>query len=367
MRVFRSHRVWLNKEVLFKDSIDFIESFLTSNSMSYQNILFAFICYDDAKTIARFPFLEPFYFPEKSPLSTGHFSNAFVLWGVNGREVPQLESSEIKSLFAKVPRPFNPVDSDIILNGVNWFGREPGTPYIKPVWGDSAPHADSYLADCIHIKRFVMNKGYAINFRIELTDDNNPKGVADDTEIAGLIRERFGKILSSETGCVFNNSEQASINDAEEKVAGLIEKVRKHSELPRRQAGEFSEMLSDALSAAGTSFSVKRPLQAAFQPLGYLYKYFGPGMFQMYKITRHGFKLSVDIASKTGGAATNGCVEIKGFNFGYWLANNQILHSSQEAVDRFILDNKQLADYVEQTLEQELFEHFGATPAWLFQ
>jgi hypothetical protein len=202
---------------------------------------------------------------------------------------------------------------------------------------------------------------------VEVTPPDGGEILDDSALFARLNTRFFSKMTRQETLCVFDPDEQKHIDAAKEKGARLIENIKLDIPFKQEEQLSFEEAAARFLKLWQASFVVKKPLQKTFLPLGYSYVYICPGIFEVRKITEHGFRITVCCNYKIGGACIECDIYILGANFSYTLYRKQIEHLSQADVDHLIEETSEVALLLERELEEPFFELFGSTPAWFFK
>jgi len=206
MRIFKQMCIDFKSDVLFKDTLDYVEEVFEKLSITYDNMGFMFSgAYKNLDKIAeKYPTLKKY-------IKT-HDENGNDLGGAmssgrideNGNYVLRVDKSEheiLRELVKKTPRPYSFGAISIFLDNVRWFPEiEMNTNpclvsefSVKRALPPSAYFPQSYMSNCVTLnKQFDNGKKFnPVWFTIEVSDEKN--GIRDTTELENKLSDLFDK------------------------------------------------------------------------------------------------------------------------------------------------------------------------------
>ena len=366
MRVYQVYRAYIHKsQIPFKDLLCFVYDFLQECSLPYREILFNFNLYlhqGDTTPVEvflkKYPYWRDYSVTPAEGESYHRFTNApeiiddlTTAIGLRGHVLDHksFNIGELQNLLSKIPRTLNFNHVAVRFDGIDWMqsGGDGSIAFLRSLWPSGA--------------------NFVVVAEIEITDPNNPCLVLDDSYLVSALNNRFFGLLKAVDGrqITFSDEEKKRIDVLKRKIEPAIIDFREQTRIMQVTYDSFDECLAASMDAASTKFTVKKPLRAFFK--GWEYKYEQPCVFFMRKIIEHGFRIEVLVYFKPGFTAElTRDISISGLQFHFRLANDQILRSSQEAIDAFIADCRRIADEAEQKFTESLYQLFGDTPVWFF-
>jgi len=189
-------------DLLFKDTLDYIDDVLGKLDITYNSMGFMFSCGFDStdKVAARYPALAKYIrtVDEFGRAENGAMSSART--DENGNYTLRVEKSEhqfLRELVKKTPRPFNFGAISVFLDNVHWFPEINTAPCLIDEAGQRRPpnanYPQSYMSNCVTlVKQFEYGKKFnPVWFTIEVGDEIT--GIIDTTELEEKLSAMFGK------------------------------------------------------------------------------------------------------------------------------------------------------------------------------
>lgn len=202
MRIFKQMCVDFKSDILYKDTLDYIDEVFGKLGITYDSMGFmfsgAFVSAD--KVAAKYPILakcirtvDEFGRDTHGAMSSGRTDE-------NGNYALRVDESEhqiLRELVKKTPRPFRFGAISVFLDNVRWFSEINTTPCLVGGAGQSAPpnayFPYSYMSNCVTIvKHFDYGKKFnPMWLTIEVGDEKI--GIIDTTELEEKLSTMFGK------------------------------------------------------------------------------------------------------------------------------------------------------------------------------
>ena len=195
-------------DILFKDTLDYIEETFKKLNITYDRMGFMFsgVTNDKLeKIIKKYPAFEKYICPHDRHLegswrsmSSGRTDES----GDYGLRVDKSEHEILRELVKKTPRPYSFGAISIFLDNVRWFPEINTTPCLVSEFSveravpPCASFPQSYMSNCVTlIKEFNYGKKYnPVWFTIEVGDEKG--GIKDTSELekklSDLLCEPFG-------------------------------------------------------------------------------------------------------------------------------------------------------------------------------
>ena len=364
MRVYQAYHAAIHKSLVpFSNLFDFTDAFLRKNGWQYKEIQFAFELHvDEAEAfLEKYPYWRAYSTPPAAHRSFKKFSNVpeqprhlarRMYWNPPIQNREPVDVAELKKLLAKIPRPLNFPGFVVYFDGIDWLqtGGHGRIGFGRDTWPNGAI--------------------FDVTAAVDVTSPKGPCEVLDASKITPALNEHFFDLFGTASGYSIglDDDEAKQFESFKLKIEPAITAFRENAkaEPPVAQYSNFYQFSAACTKASKTRFTVVKPLKSTFKDWDYTPH--STSIFSMTKIINHGFQIEVLVYFKPGGSSElSREITISGLCFNFRLSFDQILRSSQEAINAFIVDCKLIADEAEQLFSEPLFQLYGETPEWYFK
>ena len=395
MRVFQHYYFDLGKQILFKDTLPYVEAWLVGQGIAYGGMAFSmhFInCDEDRdalRVLARFPRLEKYYRPKVSvyepPLQDiargarvnctyyGDFTSTPQDWPETmGAHVPKEDEDMIRQLAAKIPRPFNPMSVGIVLDDVHWYPGINTEPAILPGHGESSGRALSNRIT-LHKDFESGRKHNEINVTIERT--KSFEELLDITDVLERLTAAFGVPRGSGKSIAFSPEELRGHRAADAEIKPLLEALQAELQPEKAVPADVPPIYhfhrTDwengivVMSAAETGpVSPKKAIRQAIKGTGYKYSYQPGGFYECTKRNEHNHLFRIGFGLAPQSHHLTNWISTGGYNFSCDVHTKDVDVANQAVVEEAVPLIVNLALQVEQRLTEPLARIYGKTPDW---
>ena len=354
MRVFKDYGFNLKQRVLYKDTMDFTEQFLSERNILYENIGFALIKGSVEKCVDKYPSLKKYYLD-------GEMSSIPSNWPAGNIHVDKSDEETIRALIRKVPRPFSFWASTFFLDNVHWFDTINTIPATYNVKRPNAYGFGFQLSNNIRfIKHFdTGRKLNLVSATIEVT--NTDDCLLDDSSVLELLTSYLQKPYARSMIVAFNEQENIEKEKAIAKTKHIIDRI--HSAFLEAAEKPGTGNIYQGLTGLA-SLSPKQVFSKVGKKWGYTYKGYGCFIYTIRKINKNNH--CFDLLAFVERDKTLGCIfELKGINFAYSINMGKVLTTSETQLEDGINKMFQKVGKVESELEDILLENHGKSPVWL--
>ena len=201
MRIFKQMCVDFKNDILFKDTLDYIEEVLEKLGITYDSMGFMIAGVPKLEKIAmKYPALIKYIYPQVLGAIT---SERIDENGNYGLRVDKSEHEILRELVKKTPRPYNFSAISIFLDNVRWFPEINTTPCLASWLSMNMPveslepfhHPQPYMSNCVVLNK-LFNYGKKRNpvwITIEVGDEKG--GIRDTSELEKSLSDLFEKPL----------------------------------------------------------------------------------------------------------------------------------------------------------------------------
>ena len=207
MRIFKQTCMDLKSDILFKDTLNYIEEVFEKLGISYDNMGFMFsgVTNDKLEKIVKtHPSLEKYICPHNKSVEGSYRSMSSGRTDENGNYTLRIDKSEhetLRELVKKTPRPYSFGAISIFLDNVRWFQEVEvnTTPCLVNKFSregnvpPSAYYPQCYMSNCVTLtKQFDYGKKFnPVWFSIEVGDEKI--GIIDTTKLEERLSTTLGK------------------------------------------------------------------------------------------------------------------------------------------------------------------------------
>lgn len=192
-----------------------------------------------------------------------------------------------------------------------------------------------------------------------------------ESAVVAALKERFPKVRRENSYCLWSSEEAAVIAAANEALAPLLEEVKRSLPPFRERTGapaEWAERLRQLERYAKgekPGFSGKKLALSVFPKACYRYRHQAGSCFGMVRRTPCGHWLTVTFDSAPPAYFwQSATIALSGMKFCCPLYREQICRENEETVRAFMEHCRCLAEQAEASLDQPLYDCFGASPDW---
>jgi len=397
VRVFEQYDFDLGSNILFKDTLPYVEAWLAEQGIAYHGMaLMMCLCSDEDllnRLLGKYPQLEKY-----RRIDTGNWEITPQGLLSNGElrpfsydlsSVPQdwpssyalhvLREDEalVRELTAKIPRPFNPGAVCIVLDHVRWFpdiNTEPAIPEDGEPSGFGACALQSNHIEMV--KDFQMGKKHnQVSVKIERT--KSPEALLDVSAVVEKLTAAFGAVRDQYLDIVFSPEERRLHQAADEALEPVLQalwaELKLEDAVPKNvppqyifTRANFGDGTIDVVSLGqGEPVSPKKAIVKAIKGTGFQYKYYAGGFYECKKRTKYNHLIELSFSQKTMSRHFNCYLGISGFNFrvGVPLATG-IDIMRQSVVEEAVQGIVKLSLQIEERLTEPLARAYGKTPDW---
>ena len=202
MRIFKQMCIDFKSDILFKDTLDYIEEVFEKLGITYDSMGFMFSGDVDRleRVIKKYPSLGKYICPpdergRNQEVSSGRTDEK----GNYGLRVDKSEHEVLRELIKKTPRPYSFGAISIFLDNVRWFPEINTIPCLVSEFSveravpPCAYYPQSYKSNCVTlIKQFDYGKKFnPVWFTIEVSDEENR--IRDTTKLEKKLSDLFDK------------------------------------------------------------------------------------------------------------------------------------------------------------------------------
>jgi len=360
-------------DLLFKDTIKYIDEVFESLGISYDSMGFMFSSGDVKKIVAKYPALEKYIKTHdvNGRELDGDMTSARI--DENGNYTLRVDKTEhhiLRELVSKTPRPYSFGAIAVFLDNVQWFPEINTTPCIVGQPPNSY-FPGSYKSNCVILAKY-FNTGKKRNpvfFTIEVGDEAT--GIIDVTELEGKLSSVFGKpfgtkYFQSENIFYFSDNEKAHLNKQNKIFSKLYDPLINELFASVNNAKGIQHIKQDPFTNRPPGLSLVKALKKIFPVKKYKHRRAG-GLFVAERTNEnnHTFALGCDIPPFMNQFYAQ--FSIFGHNFNYTTDINNIRNSgfcsifpgTQEELEYHIANLASALNKAEECLSDELLKLYG--------
>jgi len=386
MRIFKQMCIDLKSDILFKDTLDYIEEVFEKLGITYDSMGFMFFDASDKfvtseKVIKKYPALEKYVRPRKHGGGREVSSEKIGKNGGYSLRVDESEHEIIRELVKKTPRPYNFGAIAIFLDNVRWFPEFPEmnmTPCLVNIHAMNrtekslSPFGPTfYMSNCVVLsKQFDYGKKRnPILFTIEVGDENGE--IRDTAEIEKSLSDVFEKSLVTQKHTpkyilYFSDEEREHLNQLNKEftiTSGRI--INDLKELVNRAEGiqhlkELPQWEYDDIRIFGrvSGLSLAKALKKVLPVKEYLHKNdSGFSEVEVKNINNHLFTLVCELTPSDKLLSVG--IKISGHNFEHNFGFEIIYPNTQEELEYHIANSAAALKKAKAELSTELLRLYG--------
>ena len=381
MRIYKTLSVNFKSDLLFKDTLDFIEAAFEKLGIPYSDMGFMFSNGNIEKIVKKYPELQKYIITVDEYGREQSQSMSSARRDDNGNytlRIPKKEHLFLHELVKKTPVPFSFGAISVYLDNVYWFPQIDTTPYLAGTNEmDTFPNAyyrHAYRSNhVVLIKQFDYGKKTnPVYLCIEAGDEKT--GILDSSDIENKLSEAFGKpVESNGYSYCFSSEEKIQLSKWNREFLKTYEPLIKetvdminHAQGIRdlKTLGAFQDPASPSLVSG---LSLKKALRKAFSPKEYEHIFLG-GSGSAYYVQKknennHTFGLFCDLSPSF--TILSAGFFVSGYNFKFELDQADkdgiavIYPNTQEEVEYHVENLHAALRKLETGLSGELFRLYG--------
>jgi len=395
MRVFGRYYFDLGGRVLFKDTLSYVEIWLAGQGISYNGMAFMMnLCGNSelhCRMVEKYPQLEKYQriYTGNREITTERLYAEGELrpFEYDLSSVPQCwpepyelhvareDENLVRELVTKIPRPFNPGATCVVLDHVQWFSDINAEPAISDDKGEPC----GFSAFPLHtnhielVKDFQMGKKRnQVSAKIERTKSSEE--LLDVSHVLEKLVAAFGPVQWQCLDVVFSPEEIRENKAADEEIAPLLEALWEEMK-PERTAPENAPSaykiirqksgIDLVMAMEGEPVSPKKAILKAIKGTGFQYKFSPGGFYDCEKFTRYNHRIEIFFSLKPMSRHLTFGMGVRGYNFRIGIPTAPDVDIMKQSVaDETAQKLVNAALQVEERLTEPLARFYGKTPDW---
>lgn len=367
------------KNIKFKDNKDYFDHLLGELDLRYTDVGFCFKSDFDGllceKVVKQLPNLEQY----KQCIKMQDLPQEYRMSSISAMDndsvnlhIDRSHVDDLSKLLKKIPRPINFTFMGVILDNIDWYGDLDFKPcFTRDYNGEIFIGHDftSYYSNSIRfVKEFDYgNKLNLVRVLIERIGDFE-KLMPLSQKFEEFCR-CFGKPMSKETVCVFDDEENARLQLAGESVRTLI-KTAHYDEL----FIEFKQYCSDRLRSIAEAMDSFSPIQGyspknLFKSVGkwhgFRYTGYTEGRYELQKVNVNNHRIKVTFFIRPFSSLLSAEIYVCGYNFQFCITELPTVSIDGELqTELYAKKVFDVADMIENEFFEKLFAAYGKTPDW---